>query len=447
MTAKPPDFEPLASADPVSGDVAEIAALGKRYTDTAAEIAQQASNLRKLAASAPDGWKGQAGPVFASKATDLAGRITAAEQRYSTAGKALTDAAGPMGDAQQRAYAAVWAAKSAQQTMNANQPAPPRPAGSPPPTEAEKTAARTKAGNYSDAQTALHTARSHFDTAVGDYHSAAATAATTITNELNHDSLKDSWWDRNFGWISKVFMVIAIVIIVLAVVALVIACPLTAGLLAAWLGVSASTLATVGTVIGWVAFGLTIAQTVYDGVAAGTGKESWTAFALDLVALATFGLGKGVEAIGEGLAEGGESVAKAVAGTRAGRAAMSANGLPGFLYSIASRSDSVAGLVKLLGGGDALSAASDAAKAATATVEEVVKGASATNLTTLLTMSSGIGEDAAKLNAINKAVPGVMRIGARLTLLQGLAGAEGIAQWGSFLGGGAFTINGIATGG
>lgn len=62
--ARPPDFEPLASADPVPGDPDEIAMLGRRYADTAAEIAQQAANLRKLATAAPGGWKGQAGTVF-----------------------------------------------------------------------------------------------------------------------------------------------------------------------------------------------------------------------------------------------------------------------------------------------------------------------------------------------------------------------------------------------
>jgi hypothetical protein len=38
VTARPPDFEPLASSDPVPGNTDEIVALGRRYTDTAAEI-------------------------------------------------------------------------------------------------------------------------------------------------------------------------------------------------------------------------------------------------------------------------------------------------------------------------------------------------------------------------------------------------------------------------
>jgi hypothetical protein len=57
--AQPPDFEPLASGNPVPGDPDEITRLGRRYSDTAAEIARQAANLRKLATAAPGGWKGR----------------------------------------------------------------------------------------------------------------------------------------------------------------------------------------------------------------------------------------------------------------------------------------------------------------------------------------------------------------------------------------------------
>lgn len=121
---KPPDFEPLAADDPVPGDTDEIATLGRRYTDTAAEIARQAANLRKLAGGTAEGWKGKAGSVFGSHATDLAGRISQAQSRYGTTGKALTAAAAPMDEAQQRAYAAVWEAKEAQQQMAANSPGP-----------------------------------------------------------------------------------------------------------------------------------------------------------------------------------------------------------------------------------------------------------------------------------------------------------------------------------
>jgi uncharacterized protein YukE len=106
--------------DPVPGDVGEIARLGKRYSDTAAEIARQAGNLRRLASGTPEGWKSKAGTVFASHASDLATRISQARERYEIAGRALTASVEPMYDGQERAYAAVWEAKDAQEQMTAN---------------------------------------------------------------------------------------------------------------------------------------------------------------------------------------------------------------------------------------------------------------------------------------------------------------------------------------
>ena len=49
ITARPPDFEPLASSDPVPADIDETAALGRRYTDTAAEIEEHTSELQSPA--------------------------------------------------------------------------------------------------------------------------------------------------------------------------------------------------------------------------------------------------------------------------------------------------------------------------------------------------------------------------------------------------------------
>jgi hypothetical protein len=51
---RPADFEPLASADPVPGDAEAVAALGRRYRDTASEIARQVTALAAAkAAGAP----------------------------------------------------------------------------------------------------------------------------------------------------------------------------------------------------------------------------------------------------------------------------------------------------------------------------------------------------------------------------------------------------------
>lgn len=196
MTPRPPDFEPLAGSDPVPGDPDQVAVIARRYRDTAAEIATQAANLRTLAQQAAGGWQGKAGRVFREHASDLAGRITKAQGRYAAAGDALTGWVQPLTDAQDGVYQAVWDAKSAQQQMTANAPPPPPKAGTPPPpppTPDEQAREKARSTAYSQAQTDLGTARTAFDRAVSDYHTAAGTAARKINDAISHDGLKDSW--------------------------------------------------------------------------------------------------------------------------------------------------------------------------------------------------------------------------------------------------------------
>jgi uncharacterized protein YukE len=429
----------LASGNPVPGDPDEITTLGRRYSDTAAEIARQAANLRKLATAAPGGWKGQAGTVFHSHAADLATRISRAQDRYAATGKALQDCAGPMHDAQQRAYAAVWQAKSAQQQVAANAPGPPRPPGSPPLTDAEKAQQRTQQTAYTDAQTSLTQATRNFDDAVTDYRSAANRAAQQIGSAISHDGLKDSWWDRNFGWISTVFKIIAIVVVILAVVALLLAMPWSAAFIAAMLGffgaeVSVATLGTIAAAIGWTLFGVTAVQAAYDGTAAATGKEDWTTFALDIVALVTFSFGKVAEAGVRALADSAAGTGMAVAEGRAGRAAMSARRLPGLLYSVGSRSSLAATVMRMAGMGRQLDAAVQAASDARTAVASVIKAAEPGNLASFLTMGSAAATEFSKLKAVSDAVPGVIRIEVPKALAVTLMGINGAGQWGSFIG-------------
>jgi len=452
VTPRPPDFEPLASSDPVPGNTDEIAALGRRYTDTAAEIQAQAANLRKLAAGTIQGWTGQAAKVFQSHAADLATRIAKAQQRYATAGRALSRCAGPMYAAQQSAYAAVWKAKEAAQTMRSNAPGPPPPPGSPPPTAEEKAAAAQRAAAYTGAAADLKNATAQFQTAVGHYRAAAWGAASAIRSELSHDGLKDSWWDRNFGWISKAFMIIGIIVMILAIVALILVCPLTAGFIAGLIGTEL--VSTISAALGWVILGLTVAQATFDGIAAETGKESWTSFILDIVSLATFSLGDGLGQVGkflpevkgilprllEPLAEGAEDAAKAVNAGRAGRAFMSEHGLPGILYSLGSRSSLVATVMDWAGQGDKLAGAIAKANEAREAIETLVNEAKPGNLASLWTMSSDAARDWAKLSALDAKLPGVVRIIVPKALAGTTIALGGGAQWASFIGGNAYQV-------
>ena len=440
MTSRPPDFEPLAGSDPVPADTDEIAALGRRYTDTAAEIAAQAAKLTKLASNTIDGWTGQAAKVFQSHAADLATRISQAQERYGVAGQALTNCAGSMQAAQQDAYAAVWNAKAAQDQMTSNLPLPQPPAGSPPPTTSEMSTALHRQASYEEASASLARARQQFEAAVDDYQAAAKGAAQAIEAEINHDGLKDSWWDRNFGWISEVMTIFGVVVAVLAVVALLLICPWTAAILAEFLtwglglfGTGAVTTATVisfGSSLGYVAAGLTAVSAIYDGIAAGTGKESWTSFGIDIASLAAFGVGEGAGAIMKVLADGAEDAGKAVAAGRAGRAFMADNGLPRWVYSLSSRMGAAGKVVTgLLGKGNALTGAVHAATAAREGIETAVKATEPGNFASAWTMSHDVATDWAKLGVLDDKVPGVLRIMVPQAVGRTVMAADGVVQW------------------
>lgn len=325
---KPTSFEPLASSDPVPADTEAMTSLGQQYAKTVSMIKQQVSDLRKLTSNTSASWKSHAGSQFVSKASNLAGRIEKAEQRYETAATALKSAAGPMHDAQQQAYAAVHQAQEAEQTMKANAPAPAHGAGAPKQTAQQKADAAAAAKRHSAAQDSLSQAQNQFNNAVDAYQAAAKKAASQIDHELNNDPLKDSWFQQHFWWLMKFIHYLSIAIMVLALVAAIIACPAFTGLLGV-LGASASFIAGVGTVGTIAEIGATVLSVVgaaADGLAAGEGLEKWDSFAIDIAGLVTCGFGKVVGDVGKGVTNTAEGLAKDGAGKFAATGARNAVG-------------------------------------------------------------------------------------------------------------------------
>lgn len=428
MTAPPASFEPLAASDPVPGDPYEVAALGKRLSDTAAEIETQVANLRKLAEHSSEFWTGKAASKFHDSASDLAGRIEKAHRRYDTTGSVLTGWSKSIDEAQGDAYPAVLDAQEAERELADSAPQPAPPAGSPPPTADEAAAAKRRAGNHTDAQTKLTNARNRFEAAVGHYNSKAKQAADAIGDAASHDGLKDSWWDRNFHWIAAVMKIVAIVIIVLAVIAIVIACPFSAALLVG-LGVSAEALATVATVVELTSAVLVGLSLLFDSTAAATGKQSWTAAELDVLALCTFGFGKVAESALGGLAKYGEGVGKTVTSARAGRAYAAARGLPKALYSLSTRSPLARSLFKLSSRvGTVIDGADQAGAAASKTLATTIKGVKGSNLIAALSASSDVAADYAKISKLSTEVSGTVRLAIVKALGTAVAAADSTAQ-------------------
>jgi uncharacterized protein YukE len=438
----PTSFEPLASSNPVPADTDALTSLGQQYTATAQLIQSQAQTLTNLSNNSSDSWKSQAGTVFVSKASSLATRITQAQQRYATAGTALTNAAEPMYQAQQQAYAAVQQAQEAQSTMNANAPGPTPAPGSPAPTAAQQAAAKTAASNYSTAQDSLNQATSQFNSAVDDYKDAASAAAKAINDELGSDPLKDSWFQAHFGWLLNFFHILAIIVMALAAIALIICLP---GVGAVLDGIG---LGALGSIIGWGSFAIGMGQTIFDGVAAGEGLESWKSFGLDLVGDVTFGVGQGASKIASTVAKSAtdatESAASAAAKTSVIDKA-TADGSADFIKNNATTTisnDDLAAAAKAAGetaGKGAAAAAETAGKSAAESIAKSLEGVEKAtgksltgNLQGFAFQNGDIANSIAKLNSIAGTAPASAKVGTAINKVIASGVVNGVTTLGAF---------------
>src|SRR6516162_3003854 len=233
MTRRPADWSPLAQTDPVPGDPQEVAALGRRFEATAAEIAAAVRRLRAMCTD--EFWDSAAGTAFRQRGAETAGKLNAAYARYAAAATALgTDAADPspstaarpnyaaaLAQAQELAAralpAAQAAARSQQVTMSqledyaaALPPGAltPDPAGRlPPPPLAVRDPAAAEAGElirqYNAAADAIAVARVTLASATHLRDIAAANASRLISRVINSDSVGDSWRDYMMDFIDE----------------------------------------------------------------------------------------------------------------------------------------------------------------------------------------------------------------------------------------------------
>lgn len=410
--SRPVDWSPLRSSDPTPGDPEAVAALARRYRDTAQAIADAATRLKGLVDSSSGAWVGKSGDTFRKHAGDLSDRITKAQSRYQQAGDALATFASKMEPAQQDADAALAQAKQAQQQLDATQPGPPPAPGAPPPTAAEQAAESKRSADHAAASQSLGSAESKLQGAETDYHTAASTAAHTIHDAIQHDGVHDSWWDRNFHWVKTALKWIGAAVVVLTIVALVIALVVPGLDIAA-----AGALLAIGEVMGNLAAAGTVALLAGDSALALTHKGSWANVAIDALALVSFGFGRAAAAMGKA----GVRIGGGIAAGRAGRAAVREAGMPGVLYSLTSRSAALGSLARTSPRvAEALGNADRAAAAARGEVTSI-------KATPSLAMRAAAGGDlkiadaSSKLGKVQAMVPGSVRV----TALNGLVRAGG----------------------
>ncbi|MDX3454420.1 hypothetical protein PV396_21145 [Streptomyces sp. ME02-8801-2C] len=260
------------SGDPVPGDVHELQALSRRFEATAKTITDTTEALRRLGNL--ESWDSEAGKAFAEKADDTAKTVGKAHDRYADAASALktyyTELETIQGDADKLLREAetkdgeLTSAKSA--------------AGDPPKgtTDGEQKKLDKK---VTDVQEGLDGLRGRLAAVKTRHKEAGDKAAKAIHDTTEGDGLNDGWLDDlrdSLKTISEIAGAIAAV------------CGLAA-LLVGWIPIIGQALAGV---LGTIALVMTVVSLVCHVLLAINGDGSWGDVAMDVLGLATFGIGR-----------------------------------------------------------------------------------------------------------------------------------------------------------
>ncbi|MFF5143927.1 hypothetical protein ACFY6U_30055 [Streptomyces sp. NPDC013157] len=294
------------------GDPYEVARLGKRISDTARLIEEQAGKLNNLVDG--NGWDSDAGREFTKKTGATVKLLSQSHQRYAAAGAALGSSvpyepiadtvrenwATALNHAQNRVRSALKKAAAADaDSSNYQKQIDQHPSGDDNHPDKQKLKRQKEAsdGELDAAKRELRAALEYRDTQAGY-------AAKAIRDAIDHDGLKDPkhhWWDNWKDWVATI---------------------------GHWAGVVAGALCLLSLVIGWipilgplivaVALVASVVALVCDTVSALDGKGTWLDVAIDVVGVLSFGAGRilGTTAKEAALAARGSSAAKDVLAAR-----------------------------------------------------------------------------------------------------------------------------------
>jgi hypothetical protein len=320
---RPADWSPLAAADPVPGDPEEVAGLGRRFKATAAEIEQASARLRTMCTD--EFWESDAGAEFRSRSVDTAGKLAQAYERYQAAAVALgTDSgdssgstaaspryAGSLQHAQQLSLQALTSAQDAaaaqrqalsqlhaaiaDDASQAGVPAglnlslgalSPDESGRLPVRPGESAQITTLKGHYNQAAGQLSSAQALLARAEQLRDQAAQNASALISYAIGHDGLTDGFWDHVTNFIDEHAGLLSAISRVAGWVASIAG---TLALCVGWIPVIGQALAAV---LGTLALIASVVALISDLLLAIGGKGSWFDVALDVIAVASFGLGR-----------------------------------------------------------------------------------------------------------------------------------------------------------
>jgi hypothetical protein len=290
MGTRPVNWQPFADRDPVPGEAIDTRDLARRYSRTAEAISTAAARLRELIND--EGWESKSGDEFRSMAGDTASKIEGAHARYKRAGNALATFADKLVIAQQMADEALSRAKqaatdrdTAQQRADA---------------ATEESERNTMQGDADEAQGRIDAECRIVEEAVGIYNEAASKAIDDIDDIIDHDDVKDGFWDRVANVLSSIAEIAGAIAAVAGVLSL----------LVGWIPVIGQALAAV---LGAIALIATLVSLVCNLALLIGGKGSWTALAWDVFALATFGIGRAFSGAAKMSRLGGRAAARTAA--------------------------------------------------------------------------------------------------------------------------------------
>jgi hypothetical protein len=288
-------WEPLGwDTDPVPGDPQVIGTEAAQLMQTARQVAEQVAALQRIAA---DGTQiGQTPDVIRSSASSLAGQLTKVAARYQNVAAALRGWGPELEQAQLMSLQALDQAEIPYAKLHQQITLP---SGTSLTAAQKETLAAHKA-SMRQAQEQLDAAEAQLNRAIGLRDTQAAYYQGKI-NAASNDGLTDheSWWGDFENWVATnaylirdICTALEVVATILAVVALFIpGLDIVAFLLIAGL------ILTSGALLGRVLLAI-------------TGNGSWFDVAMDVIALASFGVGKLATSGLKTLAESGQVLGK-----------------------------------------------------------------------------------------------------------------------------------------
>lgn len=317
------------SADPIPGDPEEVAKLGRDLRKTAESIKKQADEIKAL--SSVEAWKSKAAEEFRNEAEEAEGKLRKAYKRYDAAADALgekvleggcfTEYASELHRAQTMADKAL---RDAQQADGENKSAHGAIDKLPKDTADDDPSRKKLEKQQEAAASALDRAKKDLEAAKDVRDEAAKRARDAIRHAIDHDGLKDGTWDKfkdwvhdNAGWMETVLAISGWVATICG----------TLALLVGWIPIIGQALAGI---LGTIALVATLVSLVGHTLLALAGEGSWFDVALDIVGLATLGIGRGALAAAKGSSAAAQAIGRSAKYKDLMRAVKAKPGSPGW---------------------------------------------------------------------------------------------------------------------